>query len=126
MNHIWDNLASHKPLRTCKCGLCTCNLGDAQEADREENKVHQFLFGLDDQLRTVRSSLVALVLIQSLEEVCNIIRQEEDMRTSAEEKQEVSAFSVQSKPRSRFDDKDKPLCKHCNKCGHSLDNVLRS
>lgn len=44
-----DNLATHRPLRTCQCGKCVCELGVAQEADREEDKVHQFLFGLDAQ-----------------------------------------------------------------------------
>lgn len=57
LNRIWDSLASHRSLRTCKCGHCVCDLGTAQEADREEDKVHQFLFGLDDQFRAVRSSL---------------------------------------------------------------------
>lgn len=84
LNRIWDNLSTHRPLRTCQCGKCVCDLGAAQEADREEDKVHQFLFGLDEQFRAIRSSLVARTPVQSLEEIYNTVRQEEDMRSSAE------------------------------------------
>lgn len=48
LNRIWDSMASYRPLHVCKCGNCTCDLGTLQEKDREEDKVHQFLYGLDD------------------------------------------------------------------------------
>lgn len=123
LTQIWDSLASYRPIRACKCGLCTCNLGAAQEVDREEDKVHQFLCGLDDQFRTVRSSLVSRVLVQPLEEVYNIVRQEEDIRKSGDEKHvEVTSFAVQTRPRYRNDDKEKgALCNLCNRIGHSSD-----
>ncbi|KAF8046231.1 hypothetical protein N665_3932s0002 [Sinapis alba] len=120
LNRIWDSLAMYRPLRTCKCGQCTCDLGTAQEADREEDKVHQFLFGLDDQFRAVRSSLVARSPVQPLEEVYNIVRQEEDLRTSGEERSEVTAFVAQTK--TRFRGESTGVCKHCNRSGHASEN----
>lgn len=48
LNGIWDSMASYRPLHVCKCGNCTCDLRTLQENDREEDKVHQFLYGLDD------------------------------------------------------------------------------
>lgn len=38
-------MANYRPLRLCKCGKCECDLGTIQEQDREEDKLHQFLFG---------------------------------------------------------------------------------
>ncbi|KAL9808838.1 hypothetical protein AtNW77_Chr00c003g0323771 [Arabidopsis thaliana] len=97
LTQMWDSLASYRPIRACKYGLCTCDLATAQEADLEEDKVHQFLCGLDDQFRTVRSTLVARVPVQPLEEVYNIVRQEEDLRINVEEKPtDVTSFSVQT------------------------------
>lgn len=97
LTQMWDSLASYRPIRACKYGLCTCDLATAQEADLEEDKVHQFLCGLDDQFRTVRSTLVARVHVQPLEEVYNILRQEEDLRINVEEKPtDVTSFSVQT------------------------------
>lgn len=77
-------MASYRILRVCKCGKCECNLGAAQVQDREEDKVHQFLFGLDDNVfRTVRSSLLSRTSIHPLKEVYNIVRQEEDLRSGS-------------------------------------------
>lgn len=111
LTRIWDNLASHRPLRTYKCGKCICNLGAAQEADREEDRVHEFFFGLDDNFRAVRSSIVARTPVQPLEEVYNIFRQEEDMRMTIEDPPQT-AFAVQAKPKYQATEKDKTMvCK---------------
>lgn len=56
-----------------KCGKRECDLGTLQEQDRETEKVHDFLCGLDDNYRTVKLTLVSWVPIQSVEEVYNII-----------------------------------------------------
>lgn len=128
LTRIWDSMANYRPLRLCKCGKCECDLGTLQEKDREEDKVHQFLFGLDDTLfRTVRSSLVSRLPIQSMEEVYNIVRQEEDLvrngSKSLEENPEVSAFAVNTTQQFRREEKEKSMfCKHCNRAGHSSDN----
>ena len=126
LNRIWDSMASYCPLRVCKCGNCTCDIGSLQEKDREEDKVHQFLYGLDDTyFRTVRSSLVSRTPLQSMEEVYNVVRQEEDMRTANKPEEEaavtpVTAFAVQAKVRGRYDELNKSVfCKHCNRNGHS-------
>ena len=131
LNRIWDSMASYRPLRICKCGNCTCDLVTQQEKDREDDKVHQFLYGLDDAYyRTVRSSLVSRTPLPSMEEVYNIVRQEEDMKlvnkiedddtTSA-----VTAFAVQTRGRGRGDDSNKSaLCKHCNRTGHLSDSCF--
>ena len=50
------------------------------EKNREDDKLHQLLFGLDDNVfQTVRSTLVSRLPIQPMEEVYNIVRQEEDL-----------------------------------------------
>lgn len=67
LNRIWDSMANYRTLRVCKCGKCECNLNVLQEQDREQDKVHEFLFGLDDTFRTVRSSLVSRIPIQHME-----------------------------------------------------------
>ncbi|XP_010473846.1 PREDICTED: uncharacterized protein LOC104753269 [Camelina sativa] len=122
LTRIWDSMVSYRPLRLCKC---ECDLGTLQERDREEDKVHQFLFGRDDTLyRTVRSSLVSRIPIQPLEEVYNIVRQEEYLlrndANSREETTEVSAFAVQAVQSVRRDEHDKHVvCTHFNRIVHS-------
>ncbi|GAA0156467.1 hypothetical protein LIER_38275 [Lithospermum erythrorhizon] len=47
---LFDELARLKPLHRCSCGHCTCNLVGRFQEDREEEKLHQFLVGVDDDL----------------------------------------------------------------------------
>ncbi|CAA7032084.1 unnamed protein product [Microthlaspi erraticum] len=131
LNRIWDSMAHYRPIRTCKCGKCECDLGTTQEQDREEEKVHEFLFGLDETFRTVRSTLVSRSPLQPLEEVYNIVRQEEDLKTSArtsDETLEVTAHAVQTRARVnpiRGDTHDTSLmCKHCHRSGHPSDSCF--
>lgn len=50
LTRIWDTVASYRPLHVCKCRKSECDLGTLQEKDREEDQVHQFLYGLDERL----------------------------------------------------------------------------
>lgn len=34
LNKIWDNINNYRPLRTCTCGRCTCNLEEQQKKER--------------------------------------------------------------------------------------------
>lgn len=103
---------------------CECDLGTLQEQDREAEKVHDFLCRLDDNYRTVKSTLVSRTPIQYLEEVYNIIRQEEDLKAPTritDESTDVAAYAVQAKPRVSHaisEDEKMPLCKHFHRTGH--------
>lgn len=128
LTRIWDSMSTYRPLRLCKYGKYECDLGTIKEKDREEDKVHQFLFGLDESLfRTGRSSLVSSISIQPMEEVYNIVHQEEDLvrngTKSVEDQQDVAAFGVQTRSLFRKEDRDKfVLCKHCNRALYSSDS----
>lgn len=131
LNRIWENMANYKHVCVCKCGQCECDLGALQEQDREEENVHAFLCGLEDNYRTVRSSLVSHVPIQPLEEVYNTVRQEEDMKINSirnEEAPEVTAYAVHNKSRQTFarnEDPDKNIVyKHCHRLGHASENCF--
>ncbi|KAL1198691.1 Retrovirus-related Pol polyprotein from transposon TNT 1-94 [Cardamine amara subsp. amara] len=121
LTKIWDTMASYRPLRICKCGKCECDLVTLQEKDREEDQVQQFLYGLDERLfQTVRSTLITRIPLPTLEEAYNAVKQEEDQHQNTrirEEKPEVTAFAIQTKPRFKTDTSTM-ICKHCNRQGH--------
>lgn len=124
LSKIRDNINNYRPLGVCKCGRCICDLGTQQEKDREDDMVQQFLYGLDEnRFHTVRSSLTSRQPLPSLEEAYNIVCQEEDMinnHKTHEERQEITAFAVQTKPRYQSEDREKTcLCKHCNRTDHT-------
>lgn len=45
---LYADLERLNPLHTCTCGLCTSNVVEKFIKDREEEKLHQFLIGIDD------------------------------------------------------------------------------
>ncbi|XP_010485018.1 PREDICTED: uncharacterized protein LOC104763329 [Camelina sativa] len=128
-DHKFNNSKQSLLVANNVVSLLRCTLASFPESrtqDREDDKVHQFLFGLDDSsFRTVCSSLVSRTPLRPMEEVYNIVRQEEDLVRQATQtpakKLDVTAFAAQS--RFRRDDKDKGvLCKHCNRHGHLSDS----
>ncbi|XP_010412581.1 PREDICTED: uncharacterized protein LOC104698897 [Camelina sativa] len=100
------------------------------EQDREEDKVHDFLSGLDEPFKTVRSSLVSLMPIQPLEEVYNIVRQEEDLRNNVKTEDtavEIMAYAVHQRGRvssSVHVDDAVAVYNHCHRSGHSSDRCF--
>jgi gag-polypeptide of LTR copia-type/Retrotransposon gag protein len=47
---MWDELSNHSPVPSCVCGGCTCNLTAKLIKDIDDEKIHQFLIGLDDSI----------------------------------------------------------------------------
>jgi len=79
---LWDELANYDQIPKCTCGGCKCSIGSQLEKWREEEKVHQFLMGLDDaSYATVRLSILATDPLPSLNHVYIMLIQEERMKT---------------------------------------------
>jgi transposase InsO family protein len=119
LKQLWDELANYEQLPTCKCGGCTCDLRAVLEKNREEERVHIFLMGLEETMYgTVRSNILAQDPLPNLNKVYSILIQEERVKTISrgkDERGEVMAFAV----RNRGDGKDKNMvCSHCKRTGH--------
>lgn len=51
---------NYDQMPTCKCGNCTCDWRVVLEKRREDDKVHQFLLGLDNAVYGgVRTSIIS-------------------------------------------------------------------
>lgn len=119
---LWDELGNYHQIPTCTCEGCKCNIKAKLEKQREEEKVHQFLMGLDDVVYgTTRSSLLATDPLPSLNRVYATLIQEERVKAISRTKEErteiVGLTNVQTggKARGRGDTKDKGIvCSNCN------------
>ncbi|GAU34891.1 hypothetical protein TSUD_144220 [Trifolium subterraneum] len=120
---LWDELGNYQQIPICTCKGCTCDIKTKLEKRREEEKVHQFLMGLDDVLYgTTRSSLLATDPLPSLNRVYATLIQEERVKTiarSKEERIEIVGLTVKTggRMRERGDPKDK-ACSNCKQSGH--------
>ena len=70
---LWNELGNYVRVRECKCGAVEKILQIA-----ENDKVHQFLMGLNDEaFSTVRSQILALDTLPRIDKVFNLVQQEE-------------------------------------------------
>lgn len=75
-------MANYEEIPQCKCGRCKCNIVTKLEKRRKEEKVHQFLMGLDDEsYKTTQSNVLATNPLLSLNRVYATMVQEERVRT---------------------------------------------
>lgn len=90
---MWDCISCYRPPLTCTCGHCTCNFSAEVEKRREEDKVHDFLMGLDEEVYgMVRSNLLSQEPLPSLEYAYLKVTQDKDIRSKKknhEEKPEI-------------------------------------
>ncbi|XP_074300947.1 uncharacterized protein LOC141632286 [Silene latifolia] len=125
---LWDELATHNKVPQCTCGAAAAIL-----KEREEEKVHQFLMGLDGTLYgNVRSNLLMEDEIASLNRAYAIVLREERhhaVTIKVKEEPSEAAMAVQrgagsSSGDSAKDNEDTGViwCTHCKKLWHTEAN----
>lgn len=78
LKKLWDELNDFDQIPTCTCKGCTCGISATLNKKREEEKLHQFLMGLDDvQFKTVRSNILNLDPLPNLNRAYQMEVQEE-------------------------------------------------
>lgn len=93
----WEITNRYQRARTCEG--CRCNIKVKLEKQREEEKVHQFLMGLDDVLYgTTRSSLLATDPLPSLNRVYATLVQEERVKAISARKKEQRLLVLLCRP----------------------------
>ena len=129
---LYDELNRLKPLHSCTCGLCTCDIAGKFAGDREEEKLHQFLIGIDDELYgVVRSNLLSQSPPVTLDRTYQTLVQEEKSRDIARGKtiqEESHAFALRAErttERGNKVDKSKLFCSHCKQKGHEVGSCFK-
>nr|XP_016514477.1 PREDICTED: uncharacterized protein LOC107831242 [Nicotiana tabacum] len=141
LKRIWDELGV---MCSGHANTCTCAAKEGLQKEKEEDKVHQFLMGLNEVYVGVRSNLIMMQPLTSLDNVYNILLQDEKQRQvnpAIQFTTESTSFNVNppnNKPfqpqinvqgyqrqfnqRVNFDQsKSNLFCKYCKKSGHSID-----
>ena len=78
---IWEELGNYEQNLVCRCGGCKCNIGGEFDKKCEEERLHQFLMGLDDSVYgTVCSNILSTKPLPSLNQAYAMIVQEERVR----------------------------------------------
>lgn len=125
LKRLWDELATYVPPKSCTCCGCKCNITAALIQERQVEKTHQFLIGLDDaNFNSLRSNILAQETLPPLSRVYSLVVQEERIKTvvNLRSVSENSAFAARryvSGPKNiTMTDKSVLRCTHCQKPGH--------
>ena len=91
----WDELNSHMTIPKC-----TCDATMAWQAERDKEKVHQFLMGLNDSFKTLRSQIMAMEPLPILNRIYSMVVMEEKQLsiTQPQEMESAGALTVQNQP----------------------------
>ncbi|XP_010552807.1 PREDICTED: uncharacterized protein LOC104823078 [Tarenaya hassleriana] len=129
---LWDDLATLRSLKTCHCGLCVCNITEEFEKQRQEDRLYEFLLGLDDEkFGVVRSNLLSWQPLPTVEEAYMVVTQYEASKASVVSSippSDIAAFAVSTapKPRDLPSGKDKSVvCSNCGRSGHAVDSCFQ-
>ncbi|XP_019052199.1 PREDICTED: uncharacterized protein LOC109114304, partial [Nelumbo nucifera] len=133
LKQIWEELANYEQIPTCVYAGCNCNIAPKLEKRREEERVHQFLMGLDDSVYgTVCSNILGTDPLPNLNKAYAMVIQEERLKTmtpSKEERKEAMSFAVQPQSgtkRTGHDTKEKSgVCTNCERTGHEAESCFQ-
>ncbi|KAK9689058.1 hypothetical protein RND81_09G032200 [Saponaria officinalis] len=130
---VWDELASNSRVPKCTFGAATAFL-----KEQEEEKVHQFLMGLNDSVyRTLRSNILMEDHIPSFNRVYGIVLRKERHKAMVRQKEErtdEAVFAIrrgspatrggrQVWPKADDNAEDQERrCTYCRKRGHDEDD----
>ncbi|XP_010484894.1 PREDICTED: uncharacterized protein LOC104763183 [Camelina sativa] len=123
LTQLWRNLADYQRAKTM----------EEVRREREEDKLHQFLMGLDETVYgSVKSSLLSRVPLPSLEEPYNTVSQDEESKLLSrlhDERTDGVSFSVQiasRPPRSFLENRGSSVtCLDCGRVGHLAENCFQ-
>lgn len=115
---LWDELETYRTLPTC-------NQMKAHDEQREEDRLMQFLMGLNDTYSTVRTNILMMSPLPNVRQAYSLVIQDETQRQMTSETTEnfSIAAAIHSHPDSLSNKfvKDKH-CEHCNRDGHTISN----
>ncbi|XP_048140718.1 uncharacterized protein LOC125316437 [Rhodamnia argentea] len=126
---LWDELEFYLEKPSCCCGA-----NNKFVAQRETEKIFQFLMGLTSEYNTVQSNILSIELMPSLNKVYQMIVHEERQKLVArshDSTPEAAVFFVKGGggpnnvgKQQQQPSEARPVCEHCGKLGHTNKNLL--
>ncbi|XP_077234185.1 uncharacterized protein LOC143876356 [Tasmannia lanceolata] len=128
---LWDELSSYTTLPTCSCGAMKL-IADLHQQER----LMQFLTGLNDSFAAVRSQILMMDPLPTVAKAYSLLLQEEHQRALHISPQldtvaavvgrarTVPTNTVRNPPRPNPNSsarRNRPRCRHCGKLGHTFD-----
>ncbi|XP_074271100.1 uncharacterized protein LOC141595025 [Silene latifolia] len=85
---IWESIAEQNPLPSCSCNPCACDWATLMTARQNKTGVRDFLMGLDDRFANIRSQILGITPLPSLDLIFNRLLQDEGVINLSSSKSE--------------------------------------
>jgi hypothetical protein len=129
---LWEELHSHRPLPNCTCPVqCRCAAMRVNKEYRIEDQIIQFLTGLNDQFSVVKTQVLLLDPLPSLNKVFSLVIQEESNNVLAPSLPTLEEGSVlvnasdarrpQGRGRGSSTKPSARYCSFCNRYNHTVE-----
>lgn len=121
---MWEELDMYKPIPACSCSAAI-----EYEKEREEEKVHQFVMGLDEaRFGVVCQGIIASdSLIDLGDAYAKIVREEQRLNSSKDRETQQNAVRFVAKKETNESTNSAQTrrpnqCSHCGRSGHEKSN----
>ena len=127
----WDQLLNLRPLPSCSYGKCTCGVNEKIMHLHHQDSIMHFLNGLNDCYSQVKTQILMMEPVPSVDKNFFLVIQEERQRSSsihaipsvestalAVKNQVFNQGSFPGKIFKRNVGKGRPICSYCGKVGH--------
>lgn len=133
LSKLWEELESYKSMRDC-----SCHAAKYIEKEKEDERVHHFLMGLDQaRFSSIRFSIISQDPLRDLNEVYSLVTKEEQLAAKSKElKTEPMQQNVQADKSKELkldpEPEPEPVQQHvlprckdvsCSHCGHRRHQV---
>jgi hypothetical protein len=134
LKSLWDELSNYRPIPTCTCSpSCSCGALSSVVDNYNQEYIFQFLMSLNESFSNIRSQILLIDPLPSINKVFSLIVQEESQREIflGSLTHDTAALMTKAMPiqQNRFvkpyNRKEKPICSHCNIPGHTIDKCYR-
>jgi hypothetical protein len=132
LNALWEELHSHRPIPTCTCPhQCRCAAMRVNKEYMIEDQIIQFLTGLNDQFSVVKTQVLLLDPLPSLNKVFSLVVQEESNNVYTPSLPSLEEGSVlvnasdtrrpQGRGRGSSNKSSGRYCSFCNRYNHTIE-----
>ena len=134
---MWDEFAAIGGLPRCDCSKCECEINAKLDRYAQEQKIIQFLMGLNESYTSVRGNILMMTPLPSLSQIYSLLVQEERQRQVRQGNQfQIESASFNASSSNNNDVKALPgrksegkrpqhYCEHCKRTDHTIDKCYK-
>jgi hypothetical protein len=136
MKTLWEELNSHRPMPQCTCiHQCICEAVRSARYFRLEDQVIQFLTGLNEQFAVVKTQVLLMDSLSSINKVYSLVVQEESNNTQLASPTPVDDSNIlvnatdtsrgYGRGKNNFGGKGSRYCSFCNRTNHTVETCYQ-